>query len=159
MIAVVCGIGLMISPFALSLFDRAPAGERIVDRFRTTMSHGGLRELRSNFATVGALADQFVNQTGPGLAQALHMSTAEYNAFVAREFPKVQPGVKEIPPLVALEPRRGPPGASSSAVRGGGLAALPRPLAGDGALDPAWIGAGLTGLGLVLAFTAFYLRR
>jgi hypothetical protein len=157
-IAVVCGIGLMISPFALSLFDRAPAGERIVGRFRTTMSEEGLQELRSNFATIGALADQFVNQTGPGLAQALHMSTAEYNAFVAREFPKVAAGVKEIPPLVAFV---SPVAARLEQLHPQFAAVDSLPFLGLSLATVPWIllgiGAGLVGLGLLLAFSAFSL--
>jgi hypothetical protein len=40
-VAVVCGLGLLVVPFALSLFDRAPAGERVTNRFRQTMSVQG----------------------------------------------------------------------------------------------------------------------
>ena len=40
-VAVVCGVGLLVAPFALLLFDRAPAGERITNRFRETMSTRG----------------------------------------------------------------------------------------------------------------------
>jgi hypothetical protein len=31
---VVCGLGLVTVPFALSLFARAPTGERVTNRFR-----------------------------------------------------------------------------------------------------------------------------
>lgn len=101
-VAVVCGVGLLVAPFALSLFDRAPAGERITSRFRETMSTRGLHDLASNFATMGALVDQFVNQTSPQLARELRMSTHEYDAYVQRRFPAVAAGVKGIPPLVAF---------------------------------------------------------
>ena len=101
-VAVVCGIGLVAVPFALSLFDRAPAGERVTNRFRETMSPRGLHDLAANFATMGAAVDQFVGQTSPQLAHRLHMSTGQYNAYVRREFPAVAAGVKGIPPLVAF---------------------------------------------------------
>lgn len=101
-VAVVCGLGLLVVPFALSLFDRAPAGERVTNRFRETMSTRGLHELAGNFATMGALVDQFVHQTSPRLARQLHMDAGEYNAYVARQFPAVAAGVKGIPPLVAF---------------------------------------------------------
>jgi hypothetical protein len=157
-IAVVCGVGLMISPFALKLFDRAPAGERVTDRFRTTMSTAGLHELQANFATIGALADQFVNQTGPGLAQAMHMSTAQYDAFVAREFPKVAAGVKEIPPLVAFV---APVAARLETLHPQFASVDSLPFLGLPLTTVPWIllgiGAGLIGLGLLLAFTAFAL--
>jgi hypothetical protein len=101
-VAVVCGLGLIVVPFAMSLFDRAPAGERVTNRFRETMSTRGLHDLAANFATMGALVDQFVHQTSPELARQLHMNTGEYNAYVARQFPSVAAGVNGIPPLVAF---------------------------------------------------------
>jgi hypothetical protein len=101
-IAVVCGLGLLVVPFALSLFDRAPAGERVTNRFRETMSAQGLHNLSTNFGTMGALVDQFVHETSPQLARELHMTPAEYNAYVGRQFPAVAAGVKGIPPLVAF---------------------------------------------------------
>jgi hypothetical protein len=101
-VAVVCGLGLLVVPFTLSLFDRAPAGERVTNRFRQTMSVQGLHSLGTNFATMGALVDQFVHQTSPQLARELHMSSSDYDAFVARRFPAVAAGVNGIPPLVAF---------------------------------------------------------
>jgi energy-coupling factor transporter transmembrane protein EcfT len=101
-VAVVLGLGLVVIPFALSLFDRAAAGQRVTNRFRETMSVQGLHQLSTNFGTMGALVDQFVNRTSPQLARELGMSAGEYNAFVARRFPAVAAGVKGIPPLVTF---------------------------------------------------------
>ncbi|MGZ4326189.1 MAG: hypothetical protein ACXVV5_29575 [Solirubrobacteraceae bacterium] len=101
-VAVVCGIGLVTAPFALSLFPRSAAGERVTNRFRETMSASGLHALRTNFGTIGALLDQFVHETSPQLAAELHMSPAAFNAYVAREFPAVAAGVRGLPPLVAF---------------------------------------------------------
>jgi len=105
-IAVVCGLGLVAAPFALSLFDRAPAGERITDRFRQTMSERGLRDLAGNFQTMGALVSEFIDRTSPALAADLHMTSGQYDAYVARSFPAVAAGVRGIPPLVAFGRRR-----------------------------------------------------
>jgi hypothetical protein len=101
-VAVVCGIGLVISPFALSLFPRAAAGERVTSRFRETMSASGLEQLRTNFGTMGALLDQFTHQTAPQLASELHMTPAQFNVYVAQHFPAVAAGVRGLPPLVAF---------------------------------------------------------
>lgn len=46
----VSGLGLLVVPFAVSLFDRAPAGERVTNRSRETMSVQGLHGLATNFA-------------------------------------------------------------------------------------------------------------
>jgi hypothetical protein len=101
-VAVVCGLGLVVLPFALSLFDRAPAGERVTNRFRSTLSANGLHDLAVNLGTMGAMVDQFIHQTSPQLARELHMTGSQYNAFVGRQFPAVAAGVKGIPPLVAF---------------------------------------------------------
>jgi hypothetical protein len=101
-VAVVCGLGLVALPFALSLFDRAPAGQRVTNRFRSTLSTDGLQHLASNFATMGAMVDQFIHQASPQLARELHMTRGAYDAFVDRRFPAVAAGVKRIPPLVAF---------------------------------------------------------
>lgn len=68
-IAVVSGVGLLVVPFALSLFDRAAAGERVTNRFRATMSVQRLHNLATNFGTMGAVMDQFVHETSPQLAR------------------------------------------------------------------------------------------
>jgi hypothetical protein len=101
-VAVICGLGLVAAPFALSLFDRAPAGERITDRFRQTLSTNGLHDLAANFGTMGALVDTFDNRAAPALAAQLRMTPAEFQAYVADNFPAVAAGVKGIPPLVAF---------------------------------------------------------
>jgi translation initiation factor 1 len=100
--AVVCGLGLVVLPFALSLFDRAPAGERVTNRFRSALSANGLHDLAVNFGTMGAMVDQFIDQTSPQLAHELHMTNSQYDAFVGRQFPAVAAGVKGIPPLMAF---------------------------------------------------------
>ena len=80
---------MVVLPFALSLFDRAPAGERVTDRFRQTMSTRGLHELKGNFATVGALFEEFTHRTSPELARELHMGTAAFDTYVRDRFPGV----------------------------------------------------------------------
>jgi hypothetical protein len=101
-IAVVCGVGLIVLPFALSLFDRAPAGQRVTDRFRQTMSARGLHDLATNFATMNGLVDQFIHETSPQLARKLRMTPRQYDAYVRQNFPAVAAGVAGIPPLVAF---------------------------------------------------------
>jgi hypothetical protein len=114
----VCGLGLLVVPFTLSLFDRAPAGERVTDRFRQTMSVDGLDHLATNFGTMGALVDQFAHATSPQLAHDLHMSPGAYRAYVSREFPAVAAGVKGIPPLVAFrDAGRGSAGGAAPPIR------------------------------------------
>ena len=150
-VAVVSGLGLLVAPFALSLFDRAPAGERVTNRFRETMSVQGLHNLARNFETMGALVDQFVHQTSPQLARQLHMSSGEYNAYVQRQFPAVAAGVKGIPPLVAFVT---PVAAQLEALHPEFASVDSLPFLGLSLTTIPWIllalGAALTGLGVVI---------
>jgi hypothetical protein len=101
-VAVASGVGLIVLPFALSLFPRAAAGERILDRFRQTMSVAGLHSLATNFATMGGAVDQFINQASPQLAHQLGMTPAQFAAYEQHAFPAVSAAVTGIPPLVAF---------------------------------------------------------
>jgi hypothetical protein len=150
-VAVVCGLGLAALPFAMSLFDRAPAGERVTNRFRSTLSTDGLHHLAFNFATMGAMVDQFVHQTSPQLARELHMTRGEYDAFVDRRFPAVAAGVKGIPPLVAFVT---PVAAQLEALHPQFASVDSLPFLGLPLTTVPWIllaiGAALTGLGVVI---------
>jgi hypothetical protein len=101
-VAVASGIGLIVLPFALSLFPRAAAGERVLNRFRQTMSVAGLHSLATNFATMGGAIDQFINQASPQLAHQLGMTPAQFAAYEQHAFPAVRAAVTGIPPLVAF---------------------------------------------------------
>jgi hypothetical protein len=101
-VAVVGGVGLIVLSFALSLFPRAAAGQRVLDRFRPTMSVSGLHSLATNFGTMGGAIDQFINETSPRLARELRMTPAQFAAYEQQSFPAVSAAVKGIPPLVAF---------------------------------------------------------
>ena len=47
MVAILAGIALIAGTFALSLFADAAGGERVTDRFRSTMSRPGLVTLQA----------------------------------------------------------------------------------------------------------------
>jgi hypothetical protein len=153
-VAVLCGLGLVALPFALSLFERAPAGERVTNRFRSTLSADGLHSLAVNFSTMGAMVDQFIHRASPQLARELHMTGGEYNAFVDRRFPAVAAGVKGIPPLVAFVT---PVAAQLEALHPQFESVDSLPFLGLPLSTVPWIllaiGAALIGLGVVLGCT------
>ena len=67
LLAIGVGIAIAALPFALSLWSDAPASQRIVKRFDSTLSSSGLRALNTNFATVGAMSTQIFDQMVPQL--------------------------------------------------------------------------------------------
>jgi hypothetical protein len=153
-VAVVCGMGLIAVPFALSLFDRAPAGERVTNRFRDTLSSQGLHGLATNFQTMGALVDQFIHEASPGLARRLHMTNRQFGALVAHDYPRVAAGVTGIPPLVAFVT---PVAAQLEALHPQFAAVDSLPFLGLPLTSVPWIllamGAALVGLGIVVLRT------
>jgi hypothetical protein len=100
--AAACGVGLIVLVFAISLFPRAAAGGRVLDRFRQTMSTQGLHSLAHNFATVNAAVAQFTGQATAQLAHDLGMTSSQFAAFERRDFPAVAAALQGLPPLVAF---------------------------------------------------------
>jgi hypothetical protein len=101
-LAILVGIGLIAEPFALKLFPRAAAGQRVTDRFRPAMSRPGLDALQANFATVGAFTKELTDGAVPYFARRLHMAQAQFNSYVRSSFPAVATGIKEIPAAAAF---------------------------------------------------------
>lgn len=100
--AVLVGIGLVGLPFATHLFARTTAAERTFDRFRPLMSHQGLAGARRLYDTTAAGGTELANRAVPTFARDLHMSPAQFNGFVAQNFPAVGSGVRSVPGIVTF---------------------------------------------------------
>jgi hypothetical protein len=100
--AVVFGVGLIVSTFALSLWRDAPAGERVTDRFRLTLSTRGLSDLSANFGALDAFGTQFIDETRPALARRLGMTRAQFDRLLATDYPSTAAAVHEVPPALAF---------------------------------------------------------
>jgi hypothetical protein len=98
----VAGVVVAVSPFALSLFTDARSGQRILDRFRTTLSAPGLAALKSNYATVEQMSDQFLLQTLPDVQRQLHESPAAFRADLTSHYPAIATAQRTVPPVFAL---------------------------------------------------------
>jgi hypothetical protein len=90
LLAIVFGIGLAVLPFAMSLWSEAAAGQRIVERFDSTLSTNGLHDLVTNFNTVGAMSNQVFDEMVP----QLRIDTAAHPAITHAQ--------QQIPAAVAL---------------------------------------------------------
>jgi hypothetical protein len=96
------GLALIAMTFALSLFRDAPAGERITDRFRSTLTDQGLNDLQSNFRTTGAMGNELLTKMLPDLQRQRHMSDAEFDAYLKQTAPAVLTARSNLPGAVAL---------------------------------------------------------
>ena len=149
--AILTGIALIAVTFALSLFPRAYAGERVADNFRVVMSPMGVVQQKAAFALVGGFVGDYNTKAAPLFARELHMTPQQYARFVAANYPPVAFGSQEIPvaatrvvgPVVAQAQKIQPKYARATSIPGLGL-----PIAGA-----AWIlvlaGVLLIGVGAV----------
>src|SRR4051812_30213519 len=101
-LAVTVGVGLVIVPFALQLWDRTPAAERTFDRFDFLMTDNGLRQAGELFDTTRAGGLQLVNEAAPSIAEQLGMTPGQFERYTRRHFPAVAKGLDETPGIVTL---------------------------------------------------------
>src|SRR5947209_17346143 len=98
--AILTGIALIVTTFALSLFPRAYAGERVADNFRPVMSAQGLVQQQAGLALVGGFLSDY-GKASKAFAPELGMNAIRYNQFVAANYPDVATAVKQVPPAAA----------------------------------------------------------
>src|SRR4051794_40199151 len=104
--AIAAGIVIAISPFVFQLAGNGNGGERVTDRYRTTLSTQGLAQLNRDFNTVVLMGGQFFNQTLPDAQRQLHESPAQFRADLRTRFPAIADAQANVPPVVAIvQPR------------------------------------------------------
>ena len=96
-VAIATGLFLVAVPFATDLFDRTRGADRTFDAMRDTVSEPGIALARRNFGTVAAAGRELSAEAVPGLARRLGLTTAEFEQFLAREYPDVARGLERIP--------------------------------------------------------------
>ena len=96
-LAIATGIALFVVPFATSLFERTRGAEATFDAMRGLVSKPGIALARRNFGIVKAGGEQFLNRAVPGLERRLGLSDAEFQALLAKDFPRVARGAQQIP--------------------------------------------------------------
>src|SRR3954452_17342171 len=101
-VTIVVGVALVVEPVAMSLFRDAPGGERVTDRFRSTLSQPGLVALQRNFKTVGGMGNEFLTRTLPDLRSQLHITPGQFDASLRGVAPAALTARRDLPPAVAL---------------------------------------------------------
>jgi hypothetical protein len=100
LVALVVGIGLVITTLALSLFSRAYAGEQIADGFGQVMSPQGVVQQKQGLGMVAGMLGGLTDAR-PTFARELGLSPAAYDRYVAANFPAVTTALTVIPPAAA----------------------------------------------------------
>jgi hypothetical protein len=114
----VIGVLLIVMPFAISLPSRASAGQKMLNAFHPIMQPASVQEsvlfYHNTFVPLGQVAVGGVAAAGEttqlftGLAQGLHMTPAQLQAFMSKDFPAMAKLLSSFPLLVPVFARVGP---------------------------------------------------
>jgi hypothetical protein len=94
-LSIAAGIGLVLLPVVLSLFDRTAAGERLTDGVRPAMTTEVLATVQSAFDGVMAAVAELDEKAIPAFAQGLGQSTDDFRRSVEADYPAVAEGTRE----------------------------------------------------------------
>jgi hypothetical protein len=100
-ITLTVAVYLIVIPFALSLFSRTRDAQHLADRYRPVMSAEGLDHFRANLQLVNAGGKDLFNKFLPTLQSQLGLDQAEFNTFVAANYPHVAAFLTRVPQTVA----------------------------------------------------------
>ena len=96
-IAVVTGLGLMVTPFAWSLFDRTADAERILDRFEFLTLDGNPARYLAEAETTRSGSTELVEEAIPSLASDAGVDQGELDRLAQARFPALTAARTEIP--------------------------------------------------------------
>ena len=100
--AIVAGIAIAVSPFVLSLAGNANGGQRILDRFRSTLSVPGLAALKSGYTTVADMQSELFTRALPAIGGQLHESPSAFQADLQTQYPVIATAQRTVPPVIAI---------------------------------------------------------
>lgn len=95
--AIVIGVGMLIVPFATSLWSRTDGAEVTFDTMRPLVSEEGIALAHKNFGTVEAGGTQFLEEVKPATAKQFGVSDARLDAVLAQNYPAISKGAQAIP--------------------------------------------------------------
>ncbi|MFI5035852.1 MAG: hypothetical protein ACHQFZ_06570 [Acidimicrobiales bacterium] len=114
----VIGVLLIVMPFAISLPSKASAGQKMLDAFHPIMQPASVREsvlfYHNTFVPLGQVAVGAVAAAGEttqlfaGLAQGLHMTPAQTQAFMTKNYPAMAKLLASFPLMVPVFAQVGP---------------------------------------------------
>jgi hypothetical protein len=114
----VIGVLMIVMPFAISLPSKASAGQKMLNAFHPVMQPANVKESVSfwhnTFVPLGPVATGSVAAAGEetqlftGLSEELHMSPAQLQAFMGKNFPALSKMFASFPQLVPVFSQVGP---------------------------------------------------
>jgi hypothetical protein len=96
---VVVGVVLVAGTFALQMFSRAPAYERMTTDFATNVTPATVGALRAEVGDLRAAGTELQTTGLPALAGLLKMTPAQFQAFAQQNFPALTSATQQIPQI------------------------------------------------------------
>lgn len=93
------GIAFIVTVIVDSLFSVGPAFERMSGGFRPVMKPVPIAQLRNDLKGLSAVSTEFGTKAVPMLSQALKMDPAQFQAFMAQQYPAVATGIQQLPAI------------------------------------------------------------
>jgi uncharacterized membrane protein HdeD (DUF308 family) len=99
-LVVIAGIVLVVSTFANNLFNVGPAFENMMNDFRPILTQQSIDSANQALDGMQKTSDEIQTKMLPGLAQQAHMTTEQFAASIATQFPAVGKGLQTLPTAV-----------------------------------------------------------
>ena len=99
--AILVGIGLIVTPFATSLFSRTTAANRLTDTVRPAMTQAALTAGNNDLVTVQKAYGQLGNGLLPAMAAANHETPAALIGQLQTNYPEIRAGMANFNTAVA----------------------------------------------------------
>lgn len=99
--ALVLGIVVVGSSFALSFPQKAVAADHMITALRPVMTAQSATQMGQSLAVVGAMVNQMETQMIPYVATQLQMSPTAFNQMLGTQFPAVGTALKNMPTTAA----------------------------------------------------------
>jgi hypothetical protein len=99
LIVVAVGVAFIVTTFVANLYKAGPAFERMTTSFRPHMTQAAITQYQKDLSGLAAVNTEFTTKAAPALAQALHMTPAQFNAYVTKQFPAVAAGMAAMPQI------------------------------------------------------------
>ncbi len=94
--AVVIGAVMIIGTLALSLPSKTAGVNRLTNTLRPAFTAQGESSARTGFDQIQAMATQLQSAVVPALSKDLHLSPAQFDAFLTKNDPAVATGVSQL---------------------------------------------------------------
>src|SRR5581483_10787779 len=99
-VTLIAAVYIIVTPFALSLFSRTRDAQHLKDYYRPAMSTRGVDGFRANLKLVNAGGAELYNAFLPQIQHDLGLDQAQFNAFVAQNYPEVAAFLARAPMVV-----------------------------------------------------------